>query len=304
MEKILDIKDIKVDFKVDDEFVKAVRGIDMSLYKNEIVTIIGETGCGKSVLGSSVLKLLPDNAYVRGEIYYKGQDILNMNEDEFRKFRVNDISLVPQSPVSSLDPLMKVGEQIKEALDKANFKVENKREYIESLLKRLRLPIERGIYDNYPCELSGGMCQRILIAIGVISRPKLLIVDEPTKGVDWVLRKEIIEIFKELKKDYDSTILMITHDIELAYEISDRVFIMYKGYMLEETDPKNLLENPGHPYTKKLIDAMGINGFKVTKTFSHPTTTVHKNEKLAYDNTFMKEVSNGHYIRYLLESKR
>ena len=165
MKKILELKNVKVNFKVEDDIVKAVGGVSFDVYENEILCIIGETGCGKSVLGASILKILPKNAFVQGKIIYNGEDILEMSDREYIKLRGKEIAVVPQSPVMSLDPLMRVGKQIYEAyrvVDKTE-KKEDIYKKIKSLLKRLDLPVERNIEKNYPCELSGGMNQRVLI---------------------------------------------------------------------------------------------------------------------------------------------
>ena len=303
MKKILELKNVKVNFKVEDDIVKAVGGVSFDVYENEILCIIGETGCGKSVLGASILKILPKNAFVQGKIIYNGEDILEMSDREYIKLRGKEIAVVPQSPVMSLDPLMRVGKQIYEAyrvVDKTE-KKEDIYKKIKSLLKRLDLPVERNIEKNYPCELSGGMNQRVLIAMGTITKPKLLIVDEPTKGIDWILRKEVINIFKDLKKEFNCTILMITHDIDLAENISDRIGVMYEGVLMELCNTKNFINNPVHEYNKILLNSTAKKSFLTKDDFKYPKITGDvKNLLDESENTYIYEVEQGHFVRGFL----
>ena len=303
MKKILELKNVKVNFKVEDDIVKAVGGVSFDVYENEILCIIGETGCGKSVLGASILKILPKNAFVQGKIIYNGEDILEMSDREYIKLRGKEIAVVPQSPVMSLDFLMRVGKQIYEAyrvVDKTE-KKEDIYKKIKSLLKRLDLPVERNIEKNYPCELSGGMNQRVLIAMGTITKPKLLIVDEPTKGIDWILRKEVINIFKDLKKEFNCTILMITHDIDLAENISDRIGVMYEGVLMELCNTKNFINNPVHEYSKILLNSTAKRGFLTKDDFKYPKITGDvKNLLDESENTYIYEVEQGHFVRGFL----
>ena len=303
MKKILELKNVKVNFKVEDDIVKAVGGVSFDVYENEILCIIGETGCGKSVLGASILKILPKNAFVQGKIIYNGEDILEMSDREYIKLRGKEIAVVPQSPVMSLVPLMRVAKPIYEAHRVADKTAKKEETYkkIKSLLTRLDLPVERNIEKNYPCELSGGMNQRVLIAMGTITKPKLLIVDEPTKGIDWILRKEVINIFKDLKKEFNCTILMITHDIDLAENISDRIGVMYEGVLMELCNTKNFINNPVHEYSKILLNSTAKRGFLTKDDFKYPKITGDvKNLLDESENTYIYEVEQGHFVRGFL----
>ncbi|HWQ42720.1 MAG TPA: ABC transporter ATP-binding protein [Desulfosporosinus sp.] len=266
---LLQIIDLNLDFMVDKKRVHILNNVSLEIYENEVLAVIGETGCGKSLTGNAILHLLPDNALVSGSIIYKGQDITKMNDEEFRLLRGKEIAAIPQSPSTSLNPLMRVGNQVAECVvDKADEKNEKGIEIIvNQIFTKLRLPRGGAFYHNYPCELSGGMCQRVLISMGIITNPNLLIVDEPTKALDWALRKEVVEILDELRKESKCSMMFITHDIAAAKCIADRIAVMYCGEVVEIGGTEEVLNNPQHPYTKGLIASMPSRGFKVMKGF-------------------------------------
>jgi peptide/nickel transport system ATP-binding protein len=269
MEVLLKIIDLNLDFMVDTNRVHILNNVSLEIYENEVLAVIGETGCGKSLTGNAILHLLPDNALVSGNIIYKGQDITKMNDEEFRLMRGKEIAAIPQSPSTSLNPLMRVGNQVAECvLDKAD--ENNEKDIVKivnQIFTKLRLPRGEALYNNYPCELSGGMCQRVLISMGIITNPNLLIVDEPTKALDWALRKEVVEILHELRKESKCSMMFITHDIAAAKYIADRIAVMYCGEVVETGRADEVLNNPQHPYTKGLIASMPSRGFKVMKGF-------------------------------------
>jgi peptide/nickel transport system ATP-binding protein len=271
MEELLQIRNLNVGFLVKKKPVNIINRLNLDIYKNEILAVIGETGCGKSVTGSAILHLLPDNAVVSGSILYKGQETLHMRDSEFRSLRGDEIMCVPQSPSSSLDPLMKVGKQVSECIlgkehakDDTNIVVKSK---VKDIFRKLKLPRGVSVYDNYPCELSGGMCQRVLISMGILTHPDLLIIDEPTKAIDWALRKDVLEILSELRKEMNCAMMLITHDIPLASRLADRVAVMYAGEIVEIGPVSDVLEHPAHPYTQGLIASTPAHGFKTMKGF-------------------------------------
>lgn len=273
MESLLKIEDLNISFQTGEEQIHPVREIQMEVQEEETLAIIGESGCGKSVLGNSILRLLPENAIVTGKIYLDGEDILSYSKQDFRRIRGKKLSAIPQSPVSSLDPSMKTGKQVMEALyvhEKPDKKTAA--DIVRRLFRRLHLG-ENGEYcSRYSCELSGGMCQRVLIAMGVITHPKLLIVDEPTKGLDWTLRRNVVDIFKELKENMDCAMLLITHDIAVADRLADRIAVMYCGEIVETGRTEDVLGNPEHPYTQGLLGALPSRGFHTMKGFSPALT--------------------------------
>lgn len=271
MEKLLEIKNLDVGFLMGNQHVQVLNQVSFDIYENEVLAIVGETGCGKSVTGSAVLHLLPENAVMDGEIYYKNQEILQLSEEEFRKFRGREIASVPQSPSTSLDPMMAVGEQVAECVTggyrQKKADRENIRTRIWEIFSRLKLPGERKICHAYPCQLSGGMSQRVLISMGVIMEPRLLIVDEPTKAVDWILRKEVVDVLRQMKDEMECAMMLITHDFGAARQIADRIGVMYCGQIVEIGKADEILNHPKHPYTKGLINALPSRGFHVMEGF-------------------------------------
>ncbi len=271
MDELLQIRNLNVGFLVKKKPINIINQLNLDIYKNEILAVIGETGCGKSVTGSAILHLLPDNAIASGSIMYKGQETLQMKDSEFRCLRGDEIMCIPQSPSTSLDPLMKVGKQVSECvLGKKHNKADTKalvKSKVSDIFKKLKLPRGASLYDSFPCELSGGMCQRVLISMGVLTHPDLLVIDEPTKAIDWALRKDVLEILSELRREMNCAMMLITHDIPLASRLANRVAVMYAGEIVEIGASANVLEHPAHPYTQGLIASAPAHGFKTMKGF-------------------------------------
>lgn len=311
MRGLLEIKNLNVSFAVDDNHVHILNNVSMDINENEVLAVIGETGCGKSVTGSAILHLLPENAIVTGNILFKGQDIIKMNDHEFRQLRGKEISAVPQSPSTSLNPLMHVGNQVAECVLEKNSSEDDKKKTVSKvheIFSRLGLPRGEDFYQNYPCELSGGMCQRVLIAMGVITHPELLIVDEPTKAVDWALRKEVVDVFNELKNEMKCAMLFITHDIAAAKYVADRIAVMYCGEVVEIGPTDDVINQPRHPYTKGLIASMPSKGFNVMNGFMPSFQNIPKgcrfsdrcecsNDRCINIEPESVEISAGHFVK-------
>ncbi len=252
MEKIIQIKDLDISrFTISGDRVKVVEDINIDIFRNEIFCIVGESGSGKTTLALSILKLLPFSFEItRGSILFEGSDILRMNRHEIQKIRGKKISMIFQEPSAYLNPLMISGEQIKESLD------ENEKDKKSKVIKILKLVgLEDAHYFSYPHQLSGGMQQRIMIAMAIINKPVLLLADEPTTALDVITIRQIIDMLKDLKKIYGLSILFITHDLSIGIEIADRIGIIYQGSIVEVFKPDQI-ENLSNPYSKRLFNSM------------------------------------------------
>lgn len=269
MSELLKVRNLNVDFLVKKEQIHVVNDVSFDVQEGEVLAIIGETGCGKSVTANAILHLLPENARVSGSLEFEGKNLLDLNEHEYRKLRGTKIMNVAQNPVTSLDPLMKIGPQVKECVTRryepsslSGGAIKNR---VIEILSSLKLKGKNSSYEKYACELSGGMCQRVLIAMGVITHPKLLIIGEPTKAIDWVLRKSVVGMLERLNKEVGCTLLVITHDIPFAEQIADRVAVFYAGEIVEIGATQDVLDSPQHPYTQGLINSSPSKGFKIMK---------------------------------------
>ncbi len=255
-EPLLEIKDLKLEFITEEGTVEALDGVNLTVKKGEIHGLIGETGCGKSVTSLATLGLLDNNARVRGgEILYKGIDLLELKEEELRKgIRGNEISMIFQNPSTSLNPVYDVGNQIRESI--LLYQTKDKKEasrLVLSELDRVKLPDPEDISTKFPHELSGGMKQRVMIAMMLACQSNLLIADEPTTALDVSIQAQFLKVLKELKEREELSILYITHDMAVVSEICDVVTVMYGGQIAETADVHTLFKNPSHPYAKGLI---------------------------------------------------
>jgi len=258
-EILLDIKNLILNFYTNRGQITALDGIDLKLYKNESLGLVGETGCGKSITALSIMRLIPapPGKIVQGEIFFDGKDLLKIPETEMRRVRGGKISMIFQEPSTSLNPVFKVGDQIIEAiqLHQKLGREKGKRKTVE-MLEKVGMPDPKDIINRFPHELSGGMQQRIMIAMALSSNPKLLIADEPTTALDVTTQAQILDLIKELKKDIISSMLLITHDLGIVAEVCDRVAVMYTGNIIEHAELKTLFKSPLHPYTRGLLDAI------------------------------------------------
>ncbi|MBU5312367.1 ABC transporter ATP-binding protein [Tissierella carlieri] len=256
MEKILEVKNLSVSFKTFFGEVEAVRDISFNVGKSETVAIVGESGCGKSVTANSIMQLLPmpPAFFKNGEIIFDGNNLLKKSDKQMQAIRGNEISMVFQDPMTSLNPTMKIGKQIVEGLVKHRklSKEEARKKAIE-MLNLVAVPQPEKRINQYPHEFSGGMRQRVMIALAMVSAPKLLIADEPTTALDVTVQAQILELMREIQQKLDMSIILITHDLGIVADMSDRVIVMYAGQIVEEGTTEEIFKNTKHPYTKKLL---------------------------------------------------
>ncbi|MCL6570833.1 MAG: ABC transporter ATP-binding protein [Bacillus sp. (in: Bacteria)] len=259
MNKLLEVKDLKVSFNTYNGEVQAVRGVSFDLYKGETLAIVGESGSGKSVTSNAIMRLLPEpQGYIKeGQILLDGKDLVKKTNKEMQKIRGKDISMVFQDPMSSLNPTMKIGNQIMEGLIKhQNMSRSNARKTALELLNLVGIPQPEIRINQYPHQFSGGMRQRVVVAIALACNPKILIADEPTTALDVTIQAQILELMKSIQKKTDSAIIFITHDLGVVANVADRVAVMYAGKIVEIGTVDDIFYNPQHPYTWGLIGSM------------------------------------------------
>lgn len=260
---LLSVKNLKVNFILENQTISALKGISFEVYPNEIVALVGESGSGKSVSCYSILKLLPRYAKVEGKISlntkrYNIDNLLNLNNEYIRKIRGYDISLIFQEPSSVLNPLLTIGEQIVETiLAHRNVSKEEATEIALRALRDVHIPEEEKRFYQYPHELSGGLKQRVAIAIATVNEPSVILADEPTTALDVTVASKILDLFKK-QKEKDRGILLITHDFGVVAEVADYVYVIKDGEILEHNNVYEIFENPKHPYTIKLLESRPI----------------------------------------------
>lgn len=257
-ESLLEIKDLKVSFFNNSGEVEAIRGVSFNLKKGEVLGVVGESGSGKSVTCMSIIRLLRGTGKItNGEIIYKNQDIIKKTEKEMMKIRGNDIAMIFQDPMTSLNPVFKVGTQISDVIGRHQGlnKSRSKEKAIE-MLRLVGIPSPEERYDNYPHEFSGGMRQRAIIAMALSCEPDLLIADEPTTALDVTIQAQILKLLLELKNKFDTSIILITHDLGVVANTCSRVIVMYGGLIMEEGTVDDIFYNPLHPYTQGLLQSL------------------------------------------------
>ena len=260
---ILDIKNLYTTFKTDDGLVRAVNGLDVTLEKGEILGIVGESGSGKSVSMLSVMGLIdkPAGNVEADSIKFEGSDLTRLSEEERRKLRGNRMAMIFQDPMTSLNPLLTVGRQLTEVLElHRGMTRKAARKQCAAALGEVGIPSPERRLDQYPHELSGGMRQRVMIAMGILCEPKLLLADEPTTALDVTIQAQILDLMRDLQRDSGTAVVLITHDLGVVAEMADRVAVMYAGRVVEENHVAGLFGDPQHPYTKGLIGSIPILG--------------------------------------------
>jgi oligopeptide/dipeptide ABC transporter ATP-binding protein len=257
-EPLLEVKDLKVSFRTEDGLVRAVDGISFSVDEGEVVGIVGESGSGKSVTMMSVMRLINDpNAIYEGEILYKGRNLMGVSQDAMRQVRGEEIAMIFQDPMTSLNPVYTVGWQIEEQLNEHNdLNKGQARQRAIALLTQVGIPKPEQRIDDYPHQFSGGMRQRVMIALALSCNPDLLIADEPTTALDVTIQAQILELIKNLKQEFGSAVVLITHDLGVVADVADRILVMYAGRIVEEGNKEQIFYDPQHPYTWGLLGSI------------------------------------------------
>ena len=303
----LEIIDLKTHFPTPDGIVRAVDAITLSIGAKETFGVIGETGCGKTVLGLSVMRLLPPTATINGKIRYAGKNLLEVSEAEMRAVRGEEIAMILQNPTTSLNPVIRVGEQIAEAirLHQGLNKRDAKEKAVE-MLDAVKIPSPAGRANEYPHEFSGGMKQRVMIAMGLACDPSLIIADEPTKGLDVTIKAQIVELIQKVTEE--KAMLLITHDLGVARELCDRIALMYAGELVEYASIRSIFEDPLHPYTRGFLGSLPDRGLVPIPGMSpslidlpdgcrfHPRCE-YATDVCRQKHPEMVEVADGHFVR-------
>jgi len=256
---LLEVRNLHTVFDTDDGLVRAVNGVSFPVKSGETLGVVGESGCGKSVTAFSIMRLIPSppGRITEGEIRFRGRDLLSLPEEEMRRLRGNDISMIFQEPMTALNPVYTVGDQIGEAV-RVHRKVGKKeaRERSLEMLEQVGIPSPRQRLDEYPHQLSGGMRQRVMIAMALACRPALLLADEPTTALDVTIQAQILDLLQRLQEEMGMSIVLITHDLGVVAEVADRVAVMYGGRVVEQAPVRELFASPKHPYTIGLLESI------------------------------------------------
>lgn len=313
---LLKINNLTTSFRIKDKYYAAVDDVSIELNRNEILAIVGESGCGKSTLATAVIGLHnPINTKSEGEIIYKGKNLLSLNEAGYNEIRGSEIGMIFQDPLSALNPLMRVEEQIEEGLIyHTKLTPSERKERVHELLQQVGIPNYKRVARQFPHELSGGMRQRVMIAIALSCKPSIIIADEPTTALDVTIQAQILDLLKSLQDEIQAGIILITHDLGVVAEMADRVAVMYAGQIVEIAPVKELFNNPKHPYTRSLLNSIPqldhdseklhvIEGVvpslkKLVRTgcrFAPRISWVSDEEH--EENPVLHEISEGHFVR-------
>lgn len=314
--KLLSVKNLHTGFRIKDEYFDAIDNVSIDIYSNEILAIVGESGCGKSTLATTLMGLHDPN-YTRssGEVLYNGQNLLDLTDAQYNKIRGGQIGMIFQDPLSALNPLMRVEEQIAESLlYHTDLNKEQRLAKAVELLEKVGLTNPKRVARQYPHELSGGMRQRVIIAIALACKPEILIADEPTTALDVTIQAQILDLLTELQKEINAGIILITHDLGVVAQMADRVAVMYAGEVVEIADAVELFKNPLHPYTRSLLNSIPnkdsfekdlhvIDGM-VPSLKNLPRSGCRFSERISWidakeheENPILHEVSPNHWVR-------
>jgi oligopeptide transport system ATP-binding protein len=324
MGRLLEVKGLRTQFFTQDGVVHAVNGISYTLDERETLGLVGESGCGKSVSVMSLLRLIPQppGKIVGGEAWFDGRDLLSISEDEIRQVRGNRIAMVFQDPMTSLNPVLTIGSQIGEALQlHLGMSRDQARKRSIELLEMVGIPMAADRIDDYPHQFSGGMRQRVMIAMGLSCNPQLLIADEPTTALDVTIQAQIVDLVKRLKEEVGMAIIWITHDLGIVAGLANRVAVMYAGFIIEMADVKDLYGDPRHPYTlgllrsiprldmdhkAKLTPIEGMPPDLLTGPVSCPFAPrcQYVIEKCTKENPLLEPVARNHYVACWVDVKK
>jgi oligopeptide/dipeptide ABC transporter ATP-binding protein len=264
---LLAIENLSTFFHTEDNIVKSVRNVDLVIQEGETLALVGESGCGKSVTALSAMRLIPipPGKFESGRILFKGRDLLQASEKEMQNIRGNEISMIFQEPMTSLNPIFTIGDQIMEAIRLHQDKTEPEaRELALQVLHQVAMPSPESRIDQYPHELSGGMKQRVMIAMAIVCQPALLIADEPTTALDVTIQAQILDLLDQLRKNTQMSILLITHNLGIVAQYADRVAVMYSGKVVETAPVEDLFSSPAHPYTRGLLNSLPKDSINAT----------------------------------------
>ncbi len=309
---LLEITSLRTWFPTREGIVKAVNTVDLEIEDNEKLGLIGETGSGKSILGMSIIRLFHPSAKINieGKIVYKGKDLLRLSEEEMREIRGKEIAMILQNPATSLNPVLKVGDQIAEAIQlHQRLAKRAASEKAVEMLEAVKIPAPDKMANKYPHEFSGGMKERAMIAMALACDPSLIIADEPTKGLDVTIKMQVVKLLKEVTKQ--RSMLFITHDLGVAAEVCDNIAVMYAGELVEYAKTEDIFKNPLHPYTQGFLNSLPERGLKPIRGMSpslinlpdgcrfHPRCD-HATGICKTRHPEMAEIGNGHFVRCLL----
>lgn len=258
MSKILEVKNLNLGFNLSGGFRQAIYDVSFDLEKGETLAIVGESGCGKTISTMSVLQLLPETAEIKsGEIIYNGENLLSFNQKQIQKIRGKKIALIPQDPMTSLNPLYTIGNQLTEIIElHQGLKGKDAFNAAVEALKRVKIPDAAEKMKSYPHEFSGGMKQRVIIAMALACNAEIIIADEPTTALDVTVQAQIMELLKEIKEKFNLSVILITHDLGIVAQNADKTVVMYAGRIVEYADTKTIFKSPKHPYTKALLNVI------------------------------------------------
>lgn len=321
---VLDVQGLRTSFFTEGEEIPAVDDVDFHINEGEILGIVGESGCGKSVTSLSIMGLVPNppGKVVGGKILFNGEDLRFAKESRMREIRGNDIAMIFQEPMTSLNPVFTIGNQLIEAIKihNKNWSKQKARERAIEMLKLVGLPRAEELLDEYPHQLSGGMRQRVMIAMAMVCNPKVLIADEPTTALDVTIQAQILGLMKKLNKELNTAIMLITHDLGVVAEVCDRIVVMYSGKVVEEGDVKTIFKNPKHPYTIGLIKSIPDMRKKQDRLYSIPGNVPKPGsikqgcrfaarcesafDKCRFETPELYEVESGHQVRCFLHEEQ
>ncbi len=313
-ENILEIKDLVVHYEMDDGVCEAVNGVDLTLKKGEVLGLVGETGAGKTTIALSIMGLLPipPSHIVRGSILLEGKEIIGMKSKELQKIRGNTVSMIFQDPMTSLNPVLTVGDQISEVIQ-IHQKLKKGEADVKAsqLLETVGIPSDR--FKEYPHQFSGGMKQRVVIAMALACNPALLLADEPTTALDVTIQAQVLDLMRELREKYDTSMILITHDFGVVAEICDTCAVVYAGEIVEYGTLKHIFKHPTHPYTKalfeslprldkkvkrlKVIDGLMSDPMNLPPYCSFYNRCDHACERCKEGNPEKREIEQGHWVR-------